>query len=65
MPAYLIADIVIADPDAYAEYRKRVLATVEAHGGRFLARGGATRTLEGDWAPQRLVIIEFSRARPT
>ena len=59
MPAYLIADIVVGDPAAYAEYRKRVLATVEAHGGRFLARGGATRTLEGDWSPQRLVIIEF------
>jgi len=59
MAAYLIADIVIGDPDAYAEYRKRVLVTVEAHGGRFLARGGSTRTLEGDWAPQRLVIIEF------
>lgn len=59
MPAYLIADIVVRDADAYAQYGKQVLATIEAHGGRFLARGGATRTLEGDWAPRRLVIIEF------
>ncbi len=59
MPAYLIADIEITDPDGYAEYRKGVPATIEAHGGRFLARGGATQPLEGDWAPARLVIIEF------
>jgi uncharacterized protein (DUF1330 family) len=32
---------------------------VAAHGGRFIARGGTQETLEGDWAPKRLVIIEF------
>ena len=29
------------------------------HGGRYLARGGTTLTLEGDWLPDRLVVIEF------
>ena len=29
------------------------------HGGRYLARGGTTLTLEGDWEPERLVVIEF------
>ncbi len=59
MSAYLIADIEITDPVAYEEYRKRVLVLVSAHGGRFLARGGAIDLLEGSWAPKRLVIIEF------
>ena len=34
--------------------------SVERHDGRFLARGGAIRVLEGDWQPERLVIIEFT-----
>jgi uncharacterized protein (DUF1330 family) len=36
-----------------------VPATLEAHGGRFLARGGAHVVLESDWDPKRLVVIEF------
>jgi uncharacterized protein (DUF1330 family) len=59
MPAYLIGNIEITDPAGYEEYRKRVPATLAAHGGRFLARGGATQTLEGGWVPARMVIIEF------
>lgn len=59
MRAYVIADIEITDADGYAEYRKGVAATLAAYGGCFLARGGATETLEGDWAPKRLVVLEF------
>jgi uncharacterized protein (DUF1330 family) len=32
---------------------------VKAHGGRYLARGGATDVLEGDWDIDRLVVLEF------
>jgi uncharacterized protein (DUF1330 family) len=59
MPAYIIADITISDPDRYAEYRAQVPATVAKHGGRFIVRGGAHERLEGDWQPGRLVVIEF------
>lgn len=59
MPAYLIANIEITNPAGYEEYRKRVPPTLAAHGGRFIARGGAIEVLEGSWAPTRLVIIEF------
>ena len=34
-------------------------ATLEPFGGRFLARGGKRESLEGDWWPQRVVLIEF------
>ena len=51
MAAYVIADVDITDPEPYQEYRRRVLATVEAHGGRFLIRGGRHETLEGEWRP--------------
>ena len=30
-----------------------------AGGGTFIARGGRTTVLEGDWKPERIVIIRF------
>jgi uncharacterized protein (DUF1330 family) len=36
-----------------------VLPTIAAFGGRFVARGGRTEVLEGEWSPRRLVIVEF------
>jgi len=57
--AYLFANIEITDADGYDEYRKRVPATIAAHGGRYLTRAGATEVLEGDWVPKRTVILEF------
>ena len=60
MPAYVIASVTEAhDDEALAEYRRRNTAAVEAHGGRFVVRGGAMEVLEGDWAPLRVVIMEF------
>lgn len=59
MPAYLIADVEVQDPDVYAEYRRQVLPLVQKHGGRFIVRGGAHETLEGPWRPARIVVIEF------
>ena len=60
MAAYFIVDVKVEDPTTYEEYRKRVNATLERYGGKFLARGGATETIEGDWQPERLVILEFA-----
>ncbi len=59
MAAYLIADVEVHDPEVYAEYRRQVLPLVEQHGGRFIVRGGRHQVLEGEWRPQRVVIIEF------
>ena len=59
MAAYVVADVDVTNPEAYDEYRSQVQATVDAYGGRFLTRGGAVEALEGDWAPRRLVILEF------
>jgi uncharacterized protein (DUF1330 family) len=59
MAAYLVADIEITDAEGYQEYRRTVGASIAAFGGRFLARGGVVEVLEGEWSPQRLVIVEF------
>jgi uncharacterized protein (DUF1330 family) len=62
MPAYVVVEIDVKDPAAYEEYKPPAAAAVAAFGGRYLARGGATETLEGTWAPRRLVILEFPSA---
>ena len=59
MTAYVIADVEVIDAAGYEEYRRQVPATIAAHGGRYLARGGATEKLEGSWLPKRCVILEF------
>lgn len=59
MPAYVINDMVVTDPVLFEEYKKLSPATVAMYGGRFLARGGRSETLEGDWSPKRVVILEF------
>jgi uncharacterized protein (DUF1330 family) len=59
MAAYVIADVEVIDPVAYEAYRQGVPATIASYGGRYLARGGQTRVLEGAWSPKRCVILEF------
>ena len=59
MPAYVINDMIVTNPVLFEEYKKLSPSTVAQYGGRFLARGGQTATLEGEWSPKRLVIIEF------
>jgi len=60
MAAYVLVDISQTDAERAARYRAMSGPSVERHGGRFLARGGAIRVLEGDWQPERLVVIEFT-----
>ena len=59
MTAYVIIDINVTDPIRYEAYKELATPTVELYGGKYIARGGKTETLEGDWRPNRLVILEF------
>ena len=59
MPAYVILDITVHDPALFEQYKKLAPASIKAYGGRYLARGGAAEALEGDWTPNRVVILEF------
>src|SRR5207245_10822536 len=45
-----------------ARYSEMSGPSVERHGSRFLARGGAMYVLEGGWQPERLVVIAFESA---
>ena len=59
MAGYIIVDVQITDPEAYERYKAAVPATLAAYGGKFLVRGGRAETLEGNWEPNRIVIVEF------
>lgn len=61
MTAYLLADVLPDDMDAYraSGYREAAVRTAAAFGGVYKARGGELTVLEGDWEPDRMVIIEF------
>jgi uncharacterized protein (DUF1330 family) len=59
MPAYVIVETDIHDPEQYEQYKAASPAAVARGGGRFVARGGELAVLEGDWNPSRLVILEF------
>ena len=59
MAGYVIAIVEVTDPDGYAEYARRVPATIAKYDGRYLVRGGRTDIREGDWPGSRTVILEF------
>jgi uncharacterized protein (DUF1330 family) len=62
MTAYVVVDIDVHDPVGYEEYKKLAPAAVELYGGKYIARGGKAETLEGDWSPSRLVILQFENS---
>jgi uncharacterized protein (DUF1330 family) len=63
MAGYVIVEIEVTDPVGYEEYKKLAGATVAKYGGKYIVRGGASETLEGDWEPKRIVILEFESVR--
>jgi uncharacterized protein (DUF1330 family) len=62
MSAYVLVEMTVTDPVAIEAYRALSGPAVEAHGGRYLARGGAAELLEGTGEPARIVVIEFPDA---
>ena len=59
MPAYVIVEMNVIEPTAYEAYKAAAAPTVAQYGGRYIVRGGALETLEGDWQPSRVVLLEF------
>ena len=59
MAGYVIVDAEVTDQAVFSDYLERVPAVVASHGGKYLVRGGATEVVQGDWAPNRIVVVEF------
>ena len=61
MPAaYIIANVHVTNPEQYAQYRELAGLAMKAHGAEVCVRGGAVQVLEGDWQPERVVVLKFS-----
>jgi uncharacterized protein (DUF1330 family) len=60
MAVYVIVNVHIRDLAAYDAYKVGVAPLIGKHGGEYLARGGATEVLEGNWVPSRAVLLKFS-----
>ena len=59
MSSYLVIDTEVVDDDAFSEFAEKIYDAVVAQGGTFIVRGSDLDVFEGDWTPQRLVIMSF------
>ncbi len=59
MAAYMIFDVDVTDPVTWEEYHKLAEESLAPYKWKFLVFGGTVETLEGDWKPKTLVMLEF------
>jgi uncharacterized protein (DUF1330 family) len=59
MKAYLVLDFAIHDLEGFRPYIAAIPAFIEKHAGRYIVRGVEPTIVEGDWRPERIVVIEF------
>ena len=59
MAAYVITDIEVTDTSLFGQFLEKVTTTVEGHGGKFVAKGGALDVISGNWMPKRIALLEF------
>jgi len=60
MPAYIISEVSeVVDAAAMERYRALAEVTIKQYGGRYLVRGGEWESLEGEWALERTIVVEF------
>ncbi len=62
--AYLIANVRFKSREKAQEYGMQVAPLIAKYGGRYLARGGQVRVLEGEWQPGYLSVVEFPSLDP-
>ena len=59
MPAYIIVEVKITDTLEYEQYKALTPVSIAAYGGKFIVRSMDAEPLEGNWKPERIVVIEF------
>ena len=59
MVAYWVARSKVNNPDQYKKYADLVPGILQKFGGKFLARGGRFKILEGPEKFHRFIVIEF------
>lgn len=61
MTAYTLIDrLLVTDGERFEAYRDPATASVQHYGGQYVLPGGTQiEPLEGNWMPNRVVVIEF------
>lgn len=59
MSAYIVAEVVVTDEAQMKVYREWSTRAMQEFGAEVLVRGGQVTPLEGDWNPQRVVVLRF------
>lgn len=59
MKAYLVLDFAVTDLRGFMPYVDAIPAFIAKHGGQYIVRGVQPAVMEGDWRPERVVILEF------
>ena len=57
--AYILANVHVTNPAQYEEYKKLSTIAMQTHGAEVCVRRGTTEVLEGDWTPDRVVLLKF------
>jgi len=61
MPAYVIVDTLIHDPERYEEYKRLARPIAERYGGEYLVRGADIDLVDQElWTPTRIVVLRFA-----
>ncbi len=63
MNAYLILDFTINDMGSFSEYIEKIPAHISKHSGKYIVRGAKPTVMEGNWNPERVVVIGFPERR--
>ena len=60
MKAYLVLDLSVNDYGGFRKYIAEIPAFIARHSGKYIVQGVQPTAIEGDWKPERMVIIEFA-----
>jgi len=59
MNSYLIIDLTIHDIAKFSDYITKIPEFIKKHSGKYIIQGQEPTIMEGNWKPERIVVIEF------
>ena len=56
----MVLDLAITKREEFLKYAESIPTQIEKHQGKYIVKGVVPEKIEGDWLPDRLVILEFA-----